>query len=106
MFGCTSQTQCMFVGQQGNLNNCDDDRYRIKKVQSPKAISDRGSMEIVTTYPLFFAFWKIIKSFSFPIKLLLFRSWSAVGVQAHHRWIFGGELCEMLLLCKWLSRVE
>lgn len=96
MFGCTSQTQCMFVGQQGNLNAGDDDRYQINNVQFSfrvqRATADRESMETVKASQPFFASWKVIQSFSFPIELLVFSSWSAVGVQAHHRWIFGGQV--------------
>lgn len=69
MFGCTSQTQCMFVGKQANLN-AGHGRCQINKaqLQSPKAMRDRESMEIVKTNEPFFSSWKIIQSFSFPIQ--------------------------------------
>lgn len=71
----------MFVGQQANLN-AGHDRYQINKgqLQSAKAISDRRSMEIVkANQGFFFASWKVLQSFRFPIQLLVFRSW-LVGV--------------------------
>lgn len=100
MFGCASQTQFVFVGQQANLN-AGHDKYQIKKaqLQSPKVRRGRGSMRIVNATQLFFASWKVLQSFSFPIQLLVFKSWSVIGVQAHHRWIFGEQVCVNCCFC-------